>query len=63
MLQPGSGLFEPAALLSLLSAALYGSAMLMARKFGSQLPTSVMAFYQNSFFAGRSTRGRSALRI
>lgn len=50
MLQPGSGLFEPAALLSLLSAALYGSAMLMARKFGSQLPTSVMAFYQNGFF-------------
>lgn len=50
MLQPGSGLFEPAALLSLLSAALYGSAMLMARKFGTQLPTSVMAFYQNSFF-------------
>lgn len=50
MLQPGSGLFEPAALLSLLSAALYGSAMLMARKFGTQLPSSVMAFYQNSFF-------------
>ena len=50
MLQPGSGLFEPAALLSLISAALYGTAMLMARKMGSQLPTSVMAFYQNGFF-------------
>jgi drug/metabolite transporter (DMT)-like permease len=50
MLQPGSGLFEPAALLSLLSAALYGIAMLMARKFGTQLPTAVMAFYQNGFF-------------
>jgi len=50
MLQPGTGLFEPAALLSLLSAALYGSAMLMARKFGNQLPTAVMAFYQNCFF-------------
>ena len=50
MLQPGGGLFEPAALLSLLSAALYGTAMLMARKFGQQLPTSVMAFYQNCFF-------------
>jgi len=49
-LQPGSGLFEPAALLSLLSAALYGSAMLMARKLGGQLPTAVMAFYQNVFF-------------
>jgi drug/metabolite transporter (DMT)-like permease len=50
MLQPGSGLFEPAALLSLLAAALYGIAMLMARKFGNQLPTAVMAFYQNGFF-------------
>ena len=50
MLQPGSGLFEPAALLSLISAALYASAMLMARKMGSRLPTSVMAFYQNAFF-------------
>lgn len=50
MLQPGTGLFEPAALLSLISAALYGTAMLMARKMGSRLPTSVMAFYQNGFF-------------
>jgi drug/metabolite transporter (DMT)-like permease len=50
MLQPGTGLFEPAALLSLISAALYGCAMLMARKMGNRLPTSVMAFYQNSFF-------------
>lgn len=50
MLQPGSGLFEPAALLSLISAALYGAAMLMARRMGSHLPTSVMAFYQNGFF-------------
>ena len=50
MLQPGTGLFEPAALLSLISAALYASAMLMARKMGNRLPTSVMAFYQNGFF-------------
>ena len=50
MLQPGSGLFEPAALLSLIAAALYGVAMRMARKMGSRLPTSVMAFYQNGFF-------------
>lgn len=50
MLQPGSGLFEPAALLSLISAALYACAMLMARKMGNHLPTSVMAFYQNGFF-------------
>lgn len=50
MLQPGSGLFEPAALLSLLSAALYGTAMLMARKMGNRLPTSIIAFHQNAFF-------------
>lgn len=50
MLQPGSGLFEPAALLSLLSAALYGVAMLMARKMGPAQPASVMAFYQNALF-------------
>ena len=50
MLQPGSGLFEPAALLSLLAAALYVMAMLMARKFGDTLSASVMAFYQNGVF-------------
>lgn len=50
MLQPGSGLFEPAALLSLLAAALYGTAMLMARKFGDTLSASLMAFYQNAVF-------------
>lgn len=50
MLQPGSGLFEPAALLSLLAAALYGVSMLMARTMGVTLVASVMAFYQNLVF-------------
>jgi drug/metabolite transporter (DMT)-like permease len=50
MLQPGSGLFEPAALLSLLSAALYGFAMLMARSYGSSVSAAVMAFFQNAVF-------------
>lgn len=50
MLRPGSGLFEPAALLSLLAAGLYGTAMLMARKLGTVHPASVMAFHQNSVF-------------
>jgi drug/metabolite transporter (DMT)-like permease len=50
MLQPGSGLFEPAALLSLLSAGLYGSAMLMARRFATSVSAAVMAFFQNAFF-------------
>ena len=50
MLRPGSGLFEPAALLSLLSAALYGTAMLMARKLGITRSASVMAFHQNAVF-------------
>jgi drug/metabolite transporter (DMT)-like permease len=47
MLQPGSGLFEPAALLSLLAAAMYATSMLMARKLGSSQAASVMTFYQN----------------
>ena len=50
MLQPGSGLFEPAALLSLLAAALYALAMLMARKLGQSVSAAVMAFFQNAFF-------------
>lgn len=53
MLQPGTGLFEPAALLSLLSACMYGISMLMARKLGSTQPASVLSFYQNvGFFVG-----------
>ena len=50
MLRPGSGLFEPAALLSLLAAAMYGTSMLMARKLGVAQAASVMAFYQNWVF-------------
>ena len=53
MLQPGQGLFEPAALLSLLSALMYGSSMLMARKLSNDYSASVMSFFQNGlFFAG-----------
>lgn len=50
MLQPGTGLFEAAALLSLVSAAMYGTSMLMARRLGGQQAASVMAFYQNGVF-------------
>ncbi len=50
MLQPGSGLFEPAALLSLLAAAMYATSMLMARRLGTAQAASVMAFYQNWVF-------------
>ena len=50
MLQPGTGLFEPAALLSLISAAMYGGSMLMARRLGSVQSASVMASYQNAVF-------------
>lgn len=50
ILQPGSALFEPAALLSLISAATYGFSMILARKFGAEEPASVMAFYQNIVF-------------
>ncbi len=47
ILKPGFGFFEPAALLSLLSATTYALAMLFARKLGVSEPASVMAFYQN----------------
>jgi drug/metabolite transporter (DMT)-like permease len=50
MLQPGSGLFEPAALLSLFSAVMYACSMLMARRLGVAQAASVMAFYQNGVF-------------
>ena len=50
MLRPGSGLFEPAALLSLLSAALYGGSQLMARRLGTTQVAAVMSFYQNAVF-------------
>lgn len=53
ILQPGSGLFEWAALLSLLSALMYATSMLMARRIGTAQPAAVMAFYQNgAFLAG-----------
>lgn len=58
ILQPGSGLFEWAALLSLLAALMYATSMLMARRLGSALPGSVMAFYQNGvFLVGAMTIG------
>ena len=50
MLRPGAGLFEPAALLSLFSAATYALSMLMARKLGNTATASVMAFYQNGIY-------------
>jgi drug/metabolite transporter (DMT)-like permease len=50
MLRPGAGLFEPAALLSLFSAATYALSMLMARKLGTTATASVMAFYQNGTY-------------
>ncbi|MGE0240277.1 MAG: DMT family transporter, partial [Parvibaculaceae bacterium] len=50
ILRPGFGFFEPAALLSLLSAVTYALAMLFARKLGVSEPASVMAFYQNGIY-------------
>lgn len=47
MVKPFQSGFEPAALLSLMSAALYASSMVMARKLGTEESASVMAFYQN----------------
>jgi drug/metabolite transporter (DMT)-like permease len=50
ILQPGTSLFEPAALYSLVSAATYALAMVLARKFGVRESASVMAFYQSAVY-------------
>lgn len=50
ILKPGTALFNPAALLSLISAFTYSTAQLLARKYGSQTRATVMAFYQNAFY-------------
>ncbi len=50
ILKPGTALFNPAALLSLISAFTYSTAQLLARKYGSHTRATVMAFYQNAFY-------------
>src|SRR5215207_9387238 len=45
MLRPGTALFEPAGLLSLLSALLYAAAALITRRLGIAEKASVMTFY------------------
>jgi drug/metabolite transporter (DMT)-like permease len=50
ILQPGTDLFNPAALLSLISGATYALSMIMARKQGGEATASVMAFYQNAVY-------------
>lgn len=50
ILRPGSGIFEPAALLSLVSATTYAYAMILARKHGATVPASVMTFYLNAAY-------------
>jgi drug/metabolite transporter (DMT)-like permease len=50
ILRPGAALFEPAALLGLISAAAYALAMIFARKLGVSEPATVMAFYQNGAY-------------
>ncbi len=47
ILRPGQGIFEPAALLSLVSAATYAYAMILARKHGRTVAAAVMTFYLN----------------
>jgi drug/metabolite transporter (DMT)-like permease len=47
ILKPGFGLFDPAALLSLISAATYALAMVLTRKYSPDVPSSVITFYGN----------------
>ena len=50
ILQPGTALFNPAALFSLASAATYALAMVIARRLGVTEAATVMAFYQNAVY-------------
>lgn len=50
MVNPGAGIFEWAALLSLASAWLYSFSQLMARKIGVVESATTMAFYQNAAY-------------
>jgi drug/metabolite transporter (DMT)-like permease len=50
ILQPGTALFDAAALFSLASAATYALSMIIARKLGVSEPATVMAFYQNATY-------------
>ena len=50
VLQPGTALFNPAALLSLVSAAAYAFSMILARKYGAGTSALVMSFYQNAVY-------------
>lgn len=50
IMQPGTGLFEPAALLSLLSAGSYALSMVLARKYNADDSTAVVAFYVNAVY-------------
>ncbi|MEQ1524056.1 MAG: DMT family transporter, partial [Aestuariivirga sp.] len=50
ILQPGTALFNPAALFSLVSAATYALAMVIARRLGVSESATVMAFYQNAVY-------------
>jgi drug/metabolite transporter (DMT)-like permease len=50
ILQPGTELFNPAALFTLASAATYAFAMVVARKLGVTESAPVMAFYQNAVY-------------
>jgi len=50
MIRPGSGLFEPAALLALCGAAGYAVGQLLTRRIGLSVASSVLAFHQNSIY-------------
>ncbi len=50
VVRPGAGVFDVAAILPLLGAATYALAQILARRFGRDDASSVMALYQNGVF-------------
>ncbi|MGE0213588.1 MAG: DMT family transporter [Parvibaculaceae bacterium] len=50
MVRPGSGVFEPAALIALYAALAYGTGQLFTRRIGLRAEPSALAFHQNTIY-------------
>lgn len=50
MVRPGSGVFEPAALIALYAALAYGTGQLFTRRIGLRVEPSALAFHQNTIY-------------
>ena len=61
MVRPGAGVFEPAALLALLSALGYAVGQMLGRPLSQKVPPIVIATWQNFVYAGMAIAHRHAV--